>query len=254
MIQCNHIFKSYPINLLRRRRKQAIHNINFNVRHNEVFGIIGLNGAGKSSILKILMGFIHPDSGAALIAGNPASAISNRTRIGYLPEHPSLYPNLSVNEHLYFGCRCGGLGNQEATTRIREVLKRVGLTEVAQIPIKRFSKGMTQRAALAYSILLAPEILILDEPMSGLDPLGRQLVIDIIHEYQDKGSTILFCSHILTDVERICDRIGIMHQGNLVTIISTPLDKSEHKPPLVSENGKTRLEALFLDTVQRQEP
>jgi ABC-2 type transport system ATP-binding protein len=251
MIQCSHISKSYPYGALRYKKKLSLHKVSFKVNHNEVFGMIGLNGAGKSSILKILMGFVRPDSGIALIAGDPTFTVANRSRIGYLPEHPSLYPNLSVTEHLLFGCRCGKLTTKASTNRLREVLDRVGLTEVANIPIKRFSKGMTQRAALAYAILLDPEILILDEPMSGLDPLGRQMVVDIIQECKEKGTTILFCSHILTDVERICDRIGIMHQGKLVTILNTPLDHHQNHGPFTDGQHKTRLEALFLETVQR---
>jgi len=250
MLTCNSISKSYSRGILRPVKTLALKGVSFEVHINEVFGLIGLNGAGKSSILKILMGFVRPDSGTVLIQGQAVGAASNRLRIGYLPEHPSLYPNLSISEHLQFGCRCGGLNAQETKTRIHQVLERVGLAEVATAPIKRFSKGMTQRAALAYAILLDPEILILDEPMSGLDPLGRQLVIDIIQAFHRQGTTILFCSHILTDVERICDRIGIMHRGELVKVISTPLVNNAHQHDAFLETGKTPLETLFLNTVQ----
>lgn len=235
---------------MKRTRKLALNCVNLQVEHNEVFGIIGLNGAGKSSLLKIFMGFIRQDSGVAHIAGSPACSTSNRHLIGYLPEHPSLYPNLSITDHLQFGCRIGNLTGQEEKMRIPALLEKVGLTGAAKIPIKRFSKGMTQRAALAYAILLEPEILILDEPMSGLDPLGRQLVIDIIQEFRNKGTTILFCSHILTDVERICDRIGIMHHGKLVTIITTPVPRNGSHESFLPEDGKTPLESLFLHTIQ----
>lgn len=254
MISCDLIHKSYQVGFLERKRKIALNGVTLQVEQNEVFGIIGLNGAGKSSLLKIFMGFIRQDSGEAFIAGLPAGTASNRHLIGYLPEHPSLYPNLSITEHLQFGCRIGNVTGPDEKKRIEEVLETVGLTEAAQIPIKRFSKGMTQRAALAYAILLKPEILILDEPMSGLDPLGRQLVIDIIREFRDKGTTILFCSHILTDVERICDRIGIMHRGNLVTIISTPISCNGSQGNFLPEEGKTPLESFFLHTVKAEIP
>lgn len=220
------------------------------MERNEIFGIIGLNGAGKSSLLKIFMGFIRPDSGSAHIAGTPAGTATNRHLIGYLPEHPSLYPNLTITEHLQFASRIGGLTGKEEKKRIQALLETVGLANAAKIPIKRFSKGMTQRAALAYAILLEPEILILDEPMSGLDPLGRQLVIDIIQKNRNNGTTILFCSHILTDVERICDRIGIMHHGKLATIIETPIPRVGNHASFLPEEGKTPLESLFLQTVQ----
>lgn len=250
MITCTRIHKTYPTGFLRRSRKEALNSVSFNVGRNEVFGMIGLNGAGKSSILKVLMGFVRPDSGSALVAGSPAGSAANRRLIGYLPEHPSLYPNLSVTEHLQFAARIGGLSSPQTMERIRTVLDQVGLTEVARTPIKRFSKGMTQRAALAYAILLEPEILILDEPMSGLDPLGRQLVIDLIRSCKAKGTTTLFCSHILTDVERICDRIGIMHRGQLATVVETPLDAEGAGGTHAGEDGKTPLEAFFLQTVQ----
>lgn len=250
MITCTHIHKTYPTSFLRRSRKQALNGVSFAVDQNEVFGMIGLNGAGKSSILKVLMGFVRPDSGSVQVADSPAGSAANRRLIGYLPEHPSLYPNLSITEHLQFAARVGGLSNQQATERTRTVLDQVGLSEVAKTPIKRFSKGMTQRAALAYAILLEPEILILDEPMSGLDPLGRQLVIDLIRACKAKGTTILFCSHILTDVERICDRIGIMHRGQLATVVDTPLDTEGSSGTRANEDGKTPLESFFLQTVQ----
>ena len=249
-ITCTTIRKSYPAGFLKRSRKQALDDISFEVGHNEVFGMIGLNGAGKSSILKILLSFIRPDSGTALIAGKPTGDALVRKTIGYLPENPSLYPNLSIREHLLFAGRVGGVSGEREQQRIREVLETVGLPEVANTPIKRFSKGMTQRAALAYAILLEPEILILDEPMSGLDPLGRQMVIDIIRSCKTKGATILFCSHILTDVERICDRIGIMHQGRLTRTLTMPLAPEGAHGTLQVEDGKTPLESLFLQTVR----
>ncbi len=250
MISCHQICKYYPTSFLRRNKKIALDCVSFHVEHNEIFGIIGLNGAGKSSLLKILMGFIKADGGSALIAGTPAGTITNRHLIGYLPEHPSLYPNLTITEHLQFASHIGGLSNMEAKKRIQNLLESVEITEVAKVPIRRFSKGMTQRAALAYAILLEPEILILDEPMSGLDPLGRQIVIDIVQEYRKKGHTVLFCSHILNDVERICDRIGIMHHGNLDVIVTTPISINDSYKNSHLKDGKTPLESLFLQTVK----
>lgn len=243
---CDSIHKAYRTGCLKPTRKQALFDVTFQVEDHEIFGIIGLNGAGKSSILKIFMGFIKPDSGTASIGGKAVTSYDCRRQIGYLPEHPSLYPHLSITEHLQFGCRIGGLSPETTKTRIQTVLENVDLSDVAKMPIRGYSKGMTQRAALAYAILLEPAILILDEPMSGLDPLGRQLIIDIIREYQGRGTTILFCSHILTDVERICDRIGIMHKGKLESIISA---ESLRDKDSTHHRGQTPLEQLFLDTV-----
>lgn len=251
MISSTHLCKTYRLGFLKHASKIALNSVSLCVNHNEVFGIIGLNGAGKSTLLKILMGFVSADSGTARIAGEAAGSAASRNLIGYLPENPCLYPNLSITEHLHFGASIGKLHGQEQSTRIQSVLETVGLSDVANIPVKRFSKGMTQRAALAYAILLQPEILIFDEPMSGLDPLGRQLVIDIIRDYRSRGTTILFCSHILADVERICDRIGIMHQGNLVSIIPSPISDKEST---TAREGKTPLESLFLQTVLAQNP
>jgi ABC-2 type transport system ATP-binding protein len=253
VISCQLIYKSYSTGFLQRTAKIALNGISFQVDRNEIFGIIGLNGAGKSTLLKILMGFIQPDSGSALIGGKWAGTAGNHRLIGYLPEHPSLYSNLTITEHLQFASRLGDLTAKQEKMRLQAVLEQVDLKTSANIPIKRFSKGMTQRAALAYAILLEPEILILDEPMSGLDPLGRQLVIDIIHEYRRKGSTILFCSHILTDIERICDRIGIMHQGNLTTIEKNLFSAYDNKT-FQSQVGKSPLESYFLETVQAKSP
>jgi len=243
---CQQIAKTYYSNNLTRKQTVALRAVSFHVEHHEIFGIIGLNGAGKSTILKILMGFVRPGSGVATIAGISAAAPYSHAKLGYLPEHPSLYPHLSVTEHLQFGCRIAGLTGRESEKKIRSALEMVDLHKTASIPVKEFSKGMTQRAALAYAILLTPEFLILDEPMSGLDPLGRQLVLDIITESQSLGATILFCSHILTDVERVCGRIGIMNRGQMLSVTDT---KSFNTGHAVTANSKTPLESFFLDSI-----
>ncbi len=245
MILFNHITKYYRSSYFQFNKFLAVNDISFEVFRNEVFGIIGLNGAGKSTLIKILLGLIRQDSGVISLSGSPSGSPSNLAKVGYLPEHPSLYPNLTLTEHLLFACRIARLENKETKQRIESTLHTVGLEKVGNDPIKRFSKGMTQRAALAYAIILEPEILILDEPMSGLDPLGRQLVIKVIQEHHDNGSTILFCSHILTDVERLCDRIGIMHKGELCTIVRTPLASENSQDIVGPKYNQTPLEILF---------
>ncbi|MDH3391662.1 MAG: ABC transporter ATP-binding protein [Desulfobulbaceae bacterium] len=240
--------KSYQKDFLHRTKKKAVDALSFQVDKGEVFGIVGPNGAGKSTLLKILMGFISSDSGQAFVAGLPAGSVKGRQHLGYLPENPSLYSHLSIRDHLLFGCRVEGLRRSDAEKKINRVLHTVDLEYAAKMPIKKYSKGMTQRAALAYALLLEPEILILDEPMSGLDPLGRQMVVDVVHEYQSRGTTILFCSHILADVERICTRIGIMNRGRLAAV-TTPGELAASSLSDL-QPAATPLESFFLETIR----
>lgn len=235
----------------KKKKKHVLKDVSFQVKDNEVFGIIGPNGAGKSSILKIIMGFIHPDSGIAQIINTPVTSPMSRQTLGYLPENPCLYQHLSPKEHLQFACRIENIHGHEASRKIQSALETVRLLDDMNTPVKRFSKGMTQRAALAFALLLNPRILILDEPMSGLDPLGRQLVIDIIQKKHQQGVTILFCSHILSDIERICDRIGIMNNGKLLTV-TTPQDVSNKHVTTSSDDLKTPLEKYFLNMISRE--
>ncbi len=251
IIDCHNLSKSYRTGFFQKKSKPALNDLTFTVNQSEVFGIIGPNGAGKSTVIKSLMGFIRPDQGSAYLGSHKCGSRNSLTNVGYLPENPSLYKALSVVDHLHFAGRLAGMTKENLQKRIEELLHIVGLTDSATIPIKRFSKGMTQRAALAYALLLKPDILILDEPMSGLDPLGRNLVVSIIRDYHDQGNTILFCSHILSDVERICNRIGIMHNGELVSITSAAelMEKQPYLAPI-----KSPLEELFLSIVQTTKP
>lgn len=245
LISLVHIAKTYRQHLFQAAGR-ALEDLSLEVSSGEIFGIIGPNGAGKSTALKILLGFIRPDSGVVSIRGIHPQDPESHAGLGYLPENPCLYDQLSITEQLRFAGQIAGYSPSQTEERINELLAKVDLSHVAKIPIRRFSKGMTQRAALAYALFTEPELLILDEPMSGLDPLGRQMVVDILREYNSKGHTVLFCSHILTDVERICNRIGIMHKGRLATII----DASELSPSGTGYGSdKTPLEELFLRTI-----
>lgn len=245
VISFSHVAKTYTQHLFQ-AASRALEDLSFEVYAGEIFGIIGPNGAGKSTALKILLGFIQPDSGAVSIRDRSPQDPASHTCLGYLPENPCLYDQLTITEHLRFAGQISGYSAVQTHERIKELLAKVDLSHVARMPIRRFSKGMTQRAALAYALFNEPELLILDEPMSGLDPLGRQLVIDILREYHAKGHTVLFCSHILTDVERICNRIGIMNKGRLATIIEAN-ELSPAGPSRGTDN--TPLEALFLSTI-----
>lgn len=230
------------------KKTTALCGLSLNVGYGEVFGIIGPNGAGKSTALKILMGFVKYDDGLVQLSGNPPSSPACHHALGYLPENPCLYENLTITEHLKFAARVAGMSGARTSDRISCVLGQVDLSNAAKTPIRRFSKGMTQRAALAFALLHEPKILVLDEPMSGLDPLGRKLVVDIIKDYNQAGNTVLFCSHVLTDVERICDRIGIMNKGKMAAVI-TP-DELKQKPYSAEKGEDSPLEAFFMETLR----
>jgi len=226
----------------------ALQNLSFQVKRGEVFGIIGPNGAGKSTSLKILMGFVRQDQGHVLLNGlSPLNPLSHQ-QLGYLPEHPCLYKHLTIYDHLRFATQINKIHGPKVKNKILSVLERVNLQESVKLPIRHFSKGMTQRGALAYALIHEPDLLILDEPMSGLDPVGRKLVLDIIQEYKKKGTTILFCSHILTDVERVCSRIAIMHRGRIAATISP----AELTNPAYSQKDSQQspLESFFFQTIQ----
>ena len=197
------------------RRVRAVEDLSFEVRAGEIFGLLGPNGAGKTTTLKMLLGFVKPTSGHAFIAGRRAGTVASRRQLGYLPENPALYEFLRGDEYLIFAGRLCGLSRAEARKRTAELLERVGLAGRADRPIRKFSKGMVQRLALAQALVGDPRIAILDEPMSGLDPIGRKDVRDLILQLRDEGRTVLFSTHILSDVEAICDRVGILVEGRL---------------------------------------
>lgn len=228
----------------------ALHNLSFEVKKGEVLGIIGPNGAGKSTSLKILMGFVRQDQGSVLLNGLSPLNPQSHQQLGYLPEHPCLYKHLTIYDHLRFAAKIHKIPGREVKNTILEIIERVNLQESMKLPIRRFSKGMTQRGALAYALLHKPDLLILDEPMSGLDPVGRQLVLDLIREYKAKGTTILFCSHILTDVERVCSRIAVMHRGQIAATISP----AELTYPAYAQKDSLQspLESFFFQTIQSQ--
>ena len=238
-------FKSH----IGRAPTRALIDFSLELTPGEVFGLIGKNGAGKSTAIKVLMGFLAPDSGRVAIKGISPSRPESRRLLGYLPENPCLYDNLTAREHLAFALECSGFSPVAEKKRIEKALEQVDLAHAADKPVRTYSKGMVQRAALAFALVHEPDILVLDEPMSGLDPLGRQLVVDLIREYHGLGHTILFSSHILTDVERICNRIGILEQGRLCRTI-TPAELAGLPAPPAH---LTPLEALFLQTVTGRE-
>jgi len=185
------------------------------VEDGEVFGFLGPNGAGKSTTIKLLMGIIFPTAGSAQILGKPVNEVSMHRDIGYLPEQPYFYDYLTAAEVLDYFARFHGFSATERKERVQKMLQKVGLETAGKIQLRKFSKGMLQRVGLAQAIVHDPKLLILDEPMSGLDPVGRREVRDIILELKNAGKTILFSTHILSDAETLCDRVGVIAGGQL---------------------------------------
>jgi ABC-2 type transport system ATP-binding protein len=215
-LEVTKLTKSYRVGMLGRTRRVALEGLDLVVPQGEIFGYLGPNGSGKTTTLKILMGLVRADSGGATILGAPLREGTWRQRIGYLPEHPYLYDYLTPLEYLDYVGRLFGLPLETRRSRARELLELLGLKGAAALPMRRFSKGMVQRAGLAQALMNDPEIVFLDEPMSGLDPLGRRLVRDVIHDLKEKGKTVFFSTHILSDAESLCDRVALLREGKLV--------------------------------------
>ena len=204
-----------------RRPIVALRGLTLSVAMGEIFGFLGPNGAGKSTAIKILMGFIKPDSGTASVEGLIVGRDPFQQKIGYLPEAPCFYENLTGLETLRFAARASGLSRKVAEQRAWAVLERLNLKHAGKSQIRTHSKGMKQRLGICQALIHDPEIYILDEPMSGLDPLGRRLITEVILGLKDKGKTVFFSSHILSDAERLCDRIGILNKGEMLFVGKT---------------------------------
>jgi ABC-2 type transport system ATP-binding protein len=198
-----------------RRRTEAVRGISFEVERGKIFGFLGPNGAGKTTTIKILMGLIFPTAGQAKVLGAPIGDRKAKERLGYLPENPYFYDYLSVFELLDMVGRIHGLDAATRRTRSRELVGRVGLEHAGKRPLRGYSKGMLQRAGLAQALMGDPELVVLDEPMSGLDPIGRKEVRDLILDLRAAGKTVFFSTHILSDATMLCDRVAIIVQGRL---------------------------------------
>jgi len=212
-IRTDKLSKTYTQKLT--QKVVALKALDLEVKQGEIFGFLGPNGAGKSTTITLLMNLIRPTSGKASILGIPVTEATSRNKLGYLPENPNYYGYLTARELLEMVGRIHGLAPQEIRKNSQEVLGLLDLPLEKKRPISGFSKGMVQRVGLAQAIFHDPEVIILDEPMSGLDPPGRKLVADLMLELRAKGKTIFFSTHILHDVEVICDRIGIITKGQL---------------------------------------
>ena len=207
--------KTYMIGFWRKRPKQALRPLHLTVEEGEIFGFLGPNGAGKTTTLKMLMGLVFPTSGSARILGHDWTDPVIKAQIGFLPEQPYFYDHLTAHELLNYYGQLSGMPANGRNNRIEATLQRVGLHDIKGLQLRKFSKGMLQRVGIAQAILHDPKLVFLDEPMSGLDPLGRREVRDLIEQLKQEGKTVFFSTHILSDAEALCDRVAILHQGEL---------------------------------------
>ena len=217
VIEIIDLTKDYEVGFLKKRRVRALDQLNLEVHRGEIFGFLGPNGAGKTTTLKLLMRLIYPTQGSARILGHPVDDVSTRSRLGYLPENPYFYDYLSGRELLEYTAALFGVPAAQARLRGKELLGLVGLDQDrANRQLRKYSKGMLQRIGIAQALVNDPEIVFMDEPMSGLDPIGRREVRDLLLSLRSQGKTVFFSSHILSDVEALCDRAAILSAGKLV--------------------------------------
>jgi ABC-2 type transport system ATP-binding protein len=209
--------KDFAIGFWRRRPYRALDGLTLSVEQGEVFGFLGPNGAGKTTTLKLLLQLIFPTAGRAEILGKPAGTVDVKRRIGYLPESPYFYDYLTAEELLTYFAGLTGYNRAERTRRVASLLDEVGIGAERRLPLRKFSKGMLQRVGIAQAILNDPEVVFLDEPMSGLDPLGRREVRNLILRLRERGCTVFFSSHVLADAEALCSRVAILAGGRLVS-------------------------------------
>src|SRR5437667_9704018 len=207
--------KTYSVGFWRKRPKRALRPPRLTVEEGEIFGFLGPNGAGKTTTLKLLMGLVFPTAGSARILGMDANDPRVKAQIGFLPEQPYFYDYLTARELLEYYGQLSGVAAKDRAKKVNEVLKRVGLPDAAGTQLRKFSKGMLQRVGIAQAILHDPQVVFFDEPMSGLDPMGRREVRSLIEELKGEGKTVFFSTHILSDAEALCDRVGIIQLGEL---------------------------------------
>jgi ABC-2 type transport system ATP-binding protein len=214
-LEIQDLSKTYSVGFWKKRPRCVLKPLSLSVQEGEVFGYLGPNGAGKTTTLKVLMGLVYPTTGTARIFGRSIDDTSAKLDIGFSPEQPYFYDHLTAQELLEYYGQLSGIPAGERKRRAGATLARVGLKDIERLQLRKFSKGMLQRVSLAQAILHDPKFLFLDEPMSGLDPIGRREVRDLIQELKDEGKTVFFSTHILSDAETLCDRVAILNQGEL---------------------------------------
>jgi len=259
-----------------RSKKVALKPLDLEIRRGEIFGLLGPNGSGKTTTMKLLLGLVFPTSGEALVFGRDATDVAKNSRIGYLPEESYLYKFLDAEETLDFYGRLFDMSPEERKRRADELIRMVGLDRDKRRQLREYSKGMTRRIGVAQALINDPELVLLDEPTSGLDPIGTREMKDLIIDLKQRGKTVILCSHLLADVEDVCDRIAVLHQGELkelgrvedllrVTDVTqiraqglSPEAREEIRAVLQRHgradveigNPRTTLEDLFLDVVR----
>lgn len=216
MIRFADVHKTYPRQINRAPAQHALKGVSFALEEGQTLGLIGQNGAGKSTSIRLIMGYMRPDRGSLSVLQGDAASPSLRRRIGYLPEVSSFPSNLTCMELLTFAGRCCDIPRKLIAERAEELLQRLGIWHARERRLSEYSKGMQQRASFAAALIHDPELLILDEPMSGLDPVGRSEIIALIMDLRARGKSILFCSHLLDDVERITEQVAILHRGRML--------------------------------------
>src|SRR5262245_21610443 len=214
-ISIEELTKDYAIGFWRKRPYRALDRLSLAIAPGEVFGFLGPNGAGKTTTLKLLMQLIYPTSGRAQILGQPVGHVATRRRIGYLPENPYFYDYLTAEELLSYFAELFGYSASDRKQRVAALLDRVGIAAERRLQLRKFSKGMIQRVGIAQALINDPEVIFFDEPMSGLDPLGRREVRSLILELRDQGRTVFFSSHILADAETLCNRVAVVANARL---------------------------------------
>jgi ABC-2 type transport system ATP-binding protein len=254
IVEIDNLTKDYQVGFVRKRKVRALNGLSLTVNQGEIFGFLGANGAGKTTTLKLLMRLIFPTGGSARILGHDIADVSMHSRIGYLPENPYFYDYLTALEFLNFCGQIFGFSKLARNHRAKELLKRVRLDESKwNTQLRKFSKGMLQRVGLAQALVNDPEVVFLDEPMSGLDPIGRRQVRDLIAALKQEGKTVFMCSHILSDIEILCDRIAILkrgrlsHLGYLNELQESALDRNQLEIVATGtdvDNLKSRLDGL----------
>jgi len=217
-IEIHNLTKDFHVGFWKKRPVRALDGLSLSVEPGEIFGFLGPNGAGKTTTLKLLMNLIRPTEGNARILGEPVDQVAMRRRIGFLPENPYFYDYLTAEEFLKYVGALFHIRQPELARRVKDLLETVGLSDARKTQLRKFSKGMVQRVGIAQAIINNPEVVFLDEPMSGLDPLGRREVRQVIGSLRSKGVTVFFSSHILPDVETLCDRVAILNKGKLVAV------------------------------------
>jgi len=233
-----------------RQKVRALKALDLTVRRGEVFGLLGPNGSGKTTTMKLLLGLLFPTSGEAILLGKPATDVGKNAKIGYLPEESYLYRFLNAEETLDFYARLFNMSGAVRRQRVAQLISMVGLESARKRQLREYSKGMARRLGLAQALVNDPELILLDEPTSGLDPIGTRNMKDLILDLKRQGKTIVMSSHLLADVQDVCDRIGILHQGELkelgrVEDLLKVSDQTEFRVSGLSEDAKNRITKII---------